>query len=276
MPTAIYFLTPTTLERAPFHAQSFNDIVTHESPNGVYTVSNTFNTTQVLKINEHFDRLEDSARRVNIPLVLDRARVRGALRHMIDAENWGDSRYRITVAPENPTQLLLAIEPFKPLAPDILQNGTRCITTPNSARHNPEAKTTDWALRRVALQEAMPQGVYDTFLEDGEGFILEGLASNFYAIVDGALHTAGSGVLKGISQQIVLEIAPDILPVKLEAVHTRQISQLSEAFLTSSSRGIVPIVEINGIRIGDGKVGQMTQRLRQAYGVWMQAHLEEL
>ncbi|RMG90262.1 MAG: branched chain amino acid aminotransferase, partial [Chloroflexi bacterium] len=49
-----------------------------------------------------------------------------------------------------------------------------------------------------------------------------------------------------------------------------------EAFLTSSSRAIIPIVEIDGVTIGEGRRGAITQQLQQAYHEWVQAHLEAL
>jgi branched-chain amino acid aminotransferase len=122
----------------------------------------------------------------------------------------------------------------------------------------------------------MPAGIYDTFLLDQDGYILEGLAANFYAIIDGELLTAGHDVLKGIARQIVLEIAPPIVPVREEAPHSSQIGRFSDAFLTSASRGIIPVVEIDGIRIGQGVPGTLTRQLTTAYQAWVSAHLEEL
>lgn len=276
MPCLAKFLTPDGLVDAPYTGDSLADTTRHEPEDGVYTITNTFHNTQVLKLGAHLDRLEDSAARAGIPLALDRPRLRQALRQMIESAGWGDVRFRITVGRQNPDTLILSIEPFKPISRDLLENGTRCITAPNSARHNPEAKTTDWAIARKRLQDAMPPGIYDTFLLDGDGYLLEGLASNVYAIIGGTLHTADEGVLKGISRQIVLEIAPAVLPVRLEKAHISQIPDMQEAFLSSSSRGIVPVVEIDGQSIGDGRVGPLTKALRSAYEAWMRDHLEEL
>ncbi len=271
-----YLLSSEGLHPAPWSGDSLAATAPYEPADGVYTITNTYHATQVLKLDAHLDRLEDSAARAGIPLVLDRPRLRAALRQIIEDAGWGDVRFRITVGRDQPEVLILSIEPFHPLPPHLLTEGARAITAPNSARHNPEAKTTDWALRRRQLQDAMPQGIYDTFLLDANGYLMEGLASNFYAILDDTLYTAGSGVLKGISQQIVLEVAPQVLPVKLEAVHVSQLPQMQEAFLSSSSRGIVPVVEIDGVAIGDGRVGEKTQALRHAYQAWVTAHLEEL
>ncbi len=265
-----------TLKDAPYTGDSLADTAKFEPQGGVYTITNTNERFKVLKLGAHLDRLEDSARRADIVLTLNRPQLQQALRDMISEADWGDVRFRVTVDKHAPTQLILSIEPFKPISPLLLENGTRCITAPNSARSNPEAKTTDWMHYREALQNAMPEGIYDTFLMDEHAHILEGLGSNFYAIVDDTLRTADKCVLKGISRQVVLEIAPALLPIQLEAVFAKDIAHFNEAFLSSSSRGIVPVVEIDGVVIGDGKVGTITKQLRQAYSAWMQTHLEEL
>lgn len=276
MPAIIKILTPAGLQPAAYSAASLQDAAHYEPEYGIYTVTNTFHGTQVLKLDAHLDRMEDSARRAGIPLVLDRARLRAALREMIEAADFGDVRFRITVSAEQPDHFILSIEPFAPVAPDVITKGVRTITAANSARHNPAAKTTDWMHAREALAQAMPPDIYDTFLLDANGYLMEGLGCNFYAILDDELRTAGEGVLPGIAQQVVFEIAPPIIPVRRAAVHVSEIPRFSEAFLTSSSRGIIPVVEMDGIRIGQGVPGAKTLALRQAYLAWMQTHLQEL
>jgi branched-subunit amino acid aminotransferase/4-amino-4-deoxychorismate lyase len=95
-------------------------------------------------------------------------------------------------------------------------------------------------------------------------------------VLAGELRTAHEGILPGISRLIVLEIAPPILAVNERPIHTIEIGQVSEAFLTSSSRGIVPVVEIDGITLGAGIPGPMTLKLREAYQAWVADHLQEL
>jgi branched-chain amino acid aminotransferase len=273
-PAYIKILTPTGLENAAYTANSLGEAIVFEPHDGVYTVTNTYNTFQVLKLDAHLDRLEDSARRENIPLILNRALLRAALREMIAQANFGDVRFRITVPRNQPDHIILTIEPFQPQPPEVYEQGVRCITLPDASRQNPAAKTTGWMHDRE--QHSLPAGIYTALLLDSDGNILEGVSSNFYAILEGELRTAGEGVLAGIAQQIVFEIAPDVLAVRKQAVNKSNIPSLSEAFLTSSSRGIIPVVEIDGIKIGSGTPGQATLTLRQRYLAWVSAHLEEL
>ena len=276
MPAIIKRLCENGLEDVGYTADSLKDAARYESKEGVYTVSNTYNRTQTLLLDAHLDRLEDSAKRERIPLSYDRRRLRRAIRQMIDDAEFGDVRFRITVESSAPREILLTIEPFSPPAAVITQNGVRCMTSSAAARHNPASKSSDWMHRRGQLVASTPPGIYETFLLDAKGYLLEGMSSNFYAIEDGTLHTAGSGVLAGISRMIVFEIARDIIPLRLEAPQVSAIPRFSEAFLTSSSRGIIPVVEIDGLPIGDGAVGETTVALTKAYQRWVADHLEEL
>ncbi len=273
-PCLVAILTPEGLHQADYRPQSLEDAVQYEPQDGVYTITNTYNTYQVLKLDAHLDRLERSAMLAGIPLNLDRQRLRQALRQLVTDAGFGDVRFRITVPRQQPDHLIISLEPFSPPPPEIYTHGVRCVTIPDSARQNPAVKATAWMHRRRDI--ALPPGIYEGLLLSPSGEILEGRGSNFYAICDDMLYTATEGVLQGIAQQIVLEIAPPLIPVREQPVSVADIPQLQEAFLTSSSRAIIPIVEIDGITIGDGHRGAITQQLQQAYREWVQAHLETL
>jgi branched-chain amino acid aminotransferase len=274
-PCVINILTPDGLQPAAYSADSLADAVQYEPHDGVYTLANTFDGGKVLKLDAHLNRLEDSARRVNIPLKLDRPALRKALHQMIEHSGYKDVRYRITVPHDTPDHIILSIEPFSGHPAEIYRDGVRTMTLPPKvARDNPVAKTTGWLHDRDSV--ALPPGIFTGLLLDEQGNILEGTSSNFYAILNGELRTAAEGVLPGIAQQIIFEVAPDILPVRRESVNIRDIPHFSEAFISGSSRGIVPVVEIDGMSIGDGKPGAITQKLREVYAVWLKAHLESL
>jgi branched-chain amino acid aminotransferase len=276
MPCYIRVVTPDGLQPVDYSADSLADAAKHEPQDGVYTISNTFNTFQVLKIDAHLDRLENSARRQNIPLKLDRPRLRAALRQVIKEANYSDARFRITVPADAPDHFILSVEPFKPLPPEVYTNGVRCVTVPGAARHDPGAKTTNWMHDRQRIEASLPSHIFMGLLLDQNGNILEGLSSNFYASLNGVLRTAGHGVLPGVAQQLVFEVAPAIIPVRKEAVNVAEIRALDEAFITSASRGIVPVVEIDAIQIGDGAPGAQTCALREAYSARLIELLEEL
>lgn len=276
MPCIIQFLTPSGLEPAPYTANSLADAAQYEPRDGVYTITNTFHMTQVLNFDAHLDRMENSARIAGVSLQLDRARVRSALRELIKAANFGDVRFRITAAPSLGSALILSIEPFMPLAPKVYENGVRVVTLPHASRATPNAKTTGWMLDRRQIEESLSSGIFTGLLVSESNEILEGVSSNFYAVFNGELRTAGEGVLPGMAQKVVFEIAEKVLPLVKTPVHVSDIPQLSEAFITSASRGIVPVVEIDGYMLGDGRPGEKTRALQGYYRGWVNLHLEEL
>jgi branched-chain amino acid aminotransferase len=276
MPAIVRLLTDEGLLPAPYTADSLADAAAHEPRDGVYSVANTFQQTRVLKLDAHLDRMENSARLQGQTLILDRQRVRRGLRDMIEQADFGDVRFRVTWSPSQADVLILTIEPFKALPPETYAQGVRVITVAETARANPAAKSTEWMIDRKAIEDHLPPGIFTAILVGADGLLLEGVSSNFYGLLDGVLHTALAGVLPGIAQQIVLEIARDVVPIRGEPVSRDDVPRLTEAFITSASRGIVPVVEIDGHATGSGVPGPITQALRSRYLAWVSEHLEEL
>ncbi len=267
-------LTPNGLQDTPYTATSLHDAVRFE-PAGVYTVTRTFHRTGALELDAHLARLEESAHLTNIPIRYDRAEIRAALRTLIDRAGYPETRFRITIAAHTPEQVYFALEPLVPIPESVKRDGV-AVQTFAARRSNPAAKSTTWMASRAALQTQMRPGMYEGLLIDSDGSILEGFSSNFYAILDGRLRTAGTGILNGVSRRIVLTVAPAILPVEERAITLSDIPALSEAFLTSSSRGVIPIVAIDEQPIADGRPGPFTRRISTAYDAWAEEHIEPI
>jgi branched-chain amino acid aminotransferase len=269
-----FVLTPDDLTPAPYRVKSLAEAVSYE-PQGVYTVARTFHGDHALLLDAHLDRLEQSARLMHIPLKLDRVRLRSALRELLHDAGYPDSKFRITVPQASPDHIYLAFEPYHPVPESIFRQGARLITAP-LVRQHPIIKTTAWMVIRYPTISALPPGTHEAILVSEDGRLLEGLSSNFYGVLDGVLYTAGDGVLEGITRRAVLELVPDILPVKLMAVHKQDIPRLSEAMITSSGRGVVPVTMIDGNPVGEGRVGPIVTAIRQGYDAWTEAHIDPI
>jgi branched-subunit amino acid aminotransferase/4-amino-4-deoxychorismate lyase len=275
MPIPICIVTPQSVTAAPYTADSLADAATKE-PQGVYTLARTFERNKALLLNDHLDRLERSALLEGIAVKLDRPALRTALRDLIEQSEYAEARFRITIPRNAPDQQIISLEPYKPVPDEIITQGARIVTL-WLERHNPVAKTTKWMADRKAAVESFPPGIYEGVLVSPEGALLECTSSNFYAVLDNVLWTADDNlVLGGIARRIIFTVAPRILPLHLEPIHVEQIGKISEAFLTSAGRGVVPIVEIDGKTIGDGKPGHFTRAIRQDYETWAFAHLESI
>ena len=256
-----------------------------ESEVGVYAVFATWHGNRVVCLSKHFDRLEDSAKRAGFSLILDRESLREQLRMLLGDTGFDEAKFRISAKPQSDF-LMVSAEPYPGPPADLQRLGVRCETLTHVARSNPQAKQTGWILRRSELGASGE--IYEQLLVDQSGGILEGVSSNFYVVrqsvdlrrdlADGPgamkLQTSETGILPGISRAIVMEIARGVVPVDLTAPRLAELGEFDEAFLTSASRGIVPIVEIDGQPIGNGHPGPLTARLIDRYNRRAQA-LEE-
>ncbi len=242
------------------------DEVSQHLPEGTYTTLRTFDRDRFLRLHAHLDRLEESARVLGKTLKLDRGRLGQALADVLARAGFPESRLRITVplnAEESP-DVYITIEPFKGIDPRVYETGVRTVTM-LIARASPRAKVTGFIVPSRTLKAGLPHGIYEVLMMTGDGQILEGFTSNFFAFVEGRLITAEEGVLEGITRSIVLELAEALFPVERRAPRLAEVPEFDEAFITSSSRGVLPVVAINEQAIGDGRPGPLTRRLGRRY-----------
>jgi len=264
-------------------AASLAEASRFESENGVYAVFATWHGLRVVCLSKHFDRLEDSASRAGFSLTLNRRILRDQLRQIARDSGFGEVRMRISADPQSGF-LTVSVEPYHGPPVDLQRLGVRCETVGHAARTNPRAKQTRWLLERSRLG-ADDDEVYEQLLVDQSGRILEGASSNFYVVrhatateLPGAmvLQTADAEILPGIARAIVMEVAPEVAAVDLTAPKLDERAGFAEAFLTSVSRGIVPIVQIDGDPIGSGSPGEITKALMRRYDLRAQALEESL
>jgi branched-chain amino acid aminotransferase len=254
----------------PATAGNFLDLY-HGLALGAYTVLRTFEHNKFLNLAEHLNRLIQSLQLMGIEERLDVAGLRQALHTVCTDYPFVDMRVRIDVLPApalamgTESRVLVALMPFSPLPPDDYERGVVVGFAAGLQRHNPLAKVANFAVaRQKVLDEGNP--VFERLLVDPDGRILEGTSSNFYGIREGVLYTAGAGVLPGVTRQTMLALADALgIPIKLEAVRIDEVVHLSEAALSSSTRGLVPVIRIGGQTIGDGRPGPICRRLMTAY-----------
>lgn len=264
-----FHMTEDSLSCIDFPGQSLDEVSRH-LPNGTYTTLRTFGKHRFLRLDAHLDRLEDSAHLLGKTIRLDRGRLGQALADVLARADFMESRLRITVPLDtgNPPDVYIAIEPFRGIDPGLYKTGV-CTVTMLIARTSPRAKTTGFIVPSRTLKAGLPSDIYEVLMVTASGEILEGFTSNFFAVIGSRLLTAGEGVLEGITRSIVLELARELFTVELRAPLLTEIRQFDEAFITSSSRAILPVVAINEQVIGRGKPGSLTQLLRQRYSMYV-------
>jgi branched-subunit amino acid aminotransferase/4-amino-4-deoxychorismate lyase len=261
------------LERLPVLAGSFDD-ATLQTGHGIYSVFRLYPGGRVLRFSQHLDRMRRSAAALRMPYTVTHEWLRDAVRRAVEASGIDVPRARLTIPYAAPDSALIALEPFSPLPWEVYLRGVRAALA-HDHRTRPAVKDSRFIERRRELASACA-GAYEILLCSEDGRVLEGASSNFYAVLDGVLHTADAGMLRGISRGILLEVAPRVVPVIVSAITIADLPRISEAMMTSASRGVVPIVQIDDQKIGSGFPGAITQRLIAAYDAQVESELEPL
>jgi branched-chain amino acid aminotransferase len=229
-------------------------------PEGAYTTLRTYGGERLLRLDQHVRRLEDSVALLGRPGTLEPARVRRVLAAALQATRNPESRIRLTFGPP---RLFAAIEPFEPLPDALYRDGARCVTV-SLRREEARSKDTRFIAPASAAYQGLPPGVQEGLMLGEGGAILEGLSSNFFALRDGVLHTEEARALPGVTRSLVLELLAD-RPFARTPVRTSDLPSVSECFITSVSREILPVVQIDEQRIGDGRPGPLTRELMRRF-----------
>lgn len=232
------------------------DEASFQLPRGAYTTLRTYGRRRILRLDQHVRRLEVSAALQGRAGRIEAEGVRQAMAQILAARR-GESKLRLTFAPP---RLFASVEPFEPLPPQLYEDGVRCATVAVQ-RDDPHGKDTAFLATARSVRESLPEGVHEGLLLDREGRILEGLSSNFFAVLGGVLRTEGDRVLKGVTRSLVLELAAGVVPIDEQAVAAADLPHLSEAFITSVSREILPVAGVDGIELGAECPGPITVRL---------------
>jgi branched-chain amino acid aminotransferase len=240
-------------------------------PEGVYSGLRTFPGGRFLELEAHLARAERSARAMGYSVSDEREGLLDALQQVADEAAPVDLALRFDVLAEAAAldgvaaRAWIAAAPLQPLPEPFLEQGVAVQWARDLMRDRPLVKTTSFVLRRrpypLGRQEA-----FEHLLLDPQRRILEGTSSSFFVVCDDCLLTAGGGVLEGITRAIVLRLADRLgLRARLEAPAAEDVGHWSEAFLTSSTRAVVPVIEVAGERVADGRPGPWTRRLRESY-----------
>ncbi len=233
-------------------------------PEGAYTTFRTYEGNRLLRLDQHIQRLEESVALMGRLARLDAHAVRRGILHALRATGYPESRFRLTFAPP---ALFITVESFTPYPPALYESGVWCVTVPLH-RQNPQAKHTTFIASAAQAYDALPAGAHEGLMVGEDGAILEGLSSNFFALLPRdedkdalILRTEDARVLAGVTRAIVLELARALIPVSYRAATLDALREMRECFITSVSREVLPVVKIDAHMIGDGKSGPITRAL---------------
>jgi branched-chain amino acid aminotransferase len=244
-------------------------------PPGVYTTFRTFNGDKILRLNDQVNRLEQSASLVGCPLQIHNNLHREMLRKVLSPYPSHEKRVRISIDLKTGAFYIL-IESLQIPGKNEYERGVQVLTVRHQ-RQNPKAKLTQFIEIADTIRREYPGDINDLLMVDDDGFILEGLNSNFFAVRNAEVFTAGENVLAGITRETVLKVIRKLgIPIRLFPIHIHDLERIEEGFLTSASRSVLPIAQIDQTRIKVPVPGPITVSISDAYWKYIQSRLENL
>ena len=248
---------------------------------GVYEVTSVLDG-KLLDFDGHAARLERSLVELDMacPIEMDallevfRELVRlngineGMVYLQITRGSAGDRDFMFPDPEKVPSTIVMFTQDVPSLADSaVSKRGTKVISVEDIRWHRRDIKTTQLLYPSMAKMMAKKAGCDDAWMvEDGK--VTEGTSNNAYIVKDGKIITRklSNDILHGITRAAVIRFAKEAQMTVVERSFTIEEAQSAdEAFTTSASAFVMPVVEIDGATLGDGAPGPVAKRLREIY-----------
>jgi branched-chain amino acid aminotransferase len=236
----------------------------------------------IFHLDRHLSRLRRSAESIGLAKRLTSFDLEAAFTKTLDANKLKDARLRLTVSAgegdmtpdpstcSNPTVLITARN-LVPLPPEKYESGFKAALSPlhrNSQSPLSRLKSTCYMENTLARMAARAAGCDEAILLNEQGYLAEGSTTNIFLAINGELITPSleSGVLPGITREVVLEIARASNIKTLERqVELKELIEAEEAFMTNSILELMPLTWFEGKPISTGKPGKLSKDLLADY-----------
>jgi len=230
-------------------------------------------------LEDHLDRLENTARMLELELPYSRPALEGFIHELIRLNELREAGIQMLLTggyspdaftPSTPNLIIAPLE-VKPPPPILYEQGGKIILHEN-VRELPQAKSTDYLVAVKLSKRARAEGATEVVYHDGQR-VYEGGRSSLLIVKDGVLVTASEGVLPGITRKHLLEVARPIMPVVERPLTLEELFSADEVLLTGATRQVMPITQIEDRLVADGKVGPYSKALMQAFREHLEAYL---
>lgn len=234
-------------------------------------------------LNLHLERLEESGRGIQLELPLSLSQLGVEVIKTLEAAQYPESHIRIIVTrgegdfgydPKlcGRPNIVIFVSPL-PLPPTEIYDKGVNISLVSVRRNlpsalNPAFKSGNLLNQALAWREGQKDGAYEALMLNYKGDLAECTMSNIFFVKDEVVQTPSldCGILSGLTRKLVLEIARTLgMRVREGVFSESELFSADEAFLTVTSREVIPIVRCNDHAIGRGIPGPITQRLHEAY-----------
>jgi len=239
---------------------------------GVFDFLRTYNKKPFL-LEEHLDRFFNSLKILEMKSVKTKKEIKKIVEEGIMKNNFPETNIKIIqtggesddgISPKGKYNFIVMFTPAITYPKSYFQNGTKVITYP-FFRFFPRVKSLNYLVGVLAVKKAKKQKAVEALYVDDKK-IYEGVTSNFFAVIEEKIVTPKDNILIGITRQIVIKLAKKLdLKIEERPLFLKEIPYFSEAFITSSTRGIMPVVAIDNQKINGGKLGKITKILMKEF-----------
>ena len=235
-----------------------------------YGIFDFFKTLDHLPVflDEHLDRFYHSAEQMRLDPGKDREQLIAVIRELAEQNNIANAGIKITLtggySPDGYSitrpNLIITQQPLKMPDKAMFQQGLRLMSYPHQ-RQMPQVKSLDY-LMAIWLQPLIKEKGADDVLYQLNGLVSECPRSNFFIVTADDTVVTSTQPLKGIIRMKTLEIAGKQFKVEERELTLEEAYQAKEAFITSTTKHILPVVQLDGRVIGDGQPGDVTVMLK--------------
>ncbi len=248
---------------------------------GVYEVIPSYKG-DLFRLQDHLDRLQASMMRIRLQLDYSLQQWLDILLPLLDNSKdqyiylqitRGVAPNRDHAFPHQPVPTVFAMcSDIKAFAG--VETGIKAMTIEDSRWEMCDVKATTLLANVLLRQQAVEQGCAEAILHR-KGYVTEGAASNLFAVIDGMLITPEktAEILPGITRQVILELARDNgFQLAEEIISLDALAMASEIWITSSTREIVPVIELDGKTVGDGVPGPLFKKMNELFQAYKKSN----
>ncbi len=247
---------------------------------GIYEVIPSY-SGHLFHFQDHLQRLENSLAGIRLANPHTREQWQEILTPLLDAKidqyiylqiTRGTAPKRDHAFPDNtPATVFAMCSAIVPFAG--LNQGVKAVSMDDTRWKFCNVKAITLLGNILHRQEAIDQGCAEAILIK-DGYVIEGAASNVFAVIDGVLCTPpkGNDILPGITRDVILELArKNNMPCSEDKIPFTALQTASEIWVTSSTREIIPVVELDSKSVSDGKPGLVWQAMHQIFQAYKQS-----
>ena len=221
-------------------------------------------------LEDYLDRFYRSAMLLEMQVPIDRALMKEKINYLVKHNGLGLSGVKLLLTggysedlytPADPNFMILNVPVVN--QPGDFNDGVKLILL-DYLRHLPEVKTTFYLPSIALLPKLRETGAIEVLFHHN-GIVSETTRANIFLVKNNTLVTPSPGVLKGITRKNVLQLAKNIIPSVEREVKLSELWESDEVFITGTSKHVAPVVAIDGRMIGNGKPGEVTKMISEAY-----------